>query len=55
MNILERFKGLYENKRELALLELTYLAMVVLSVVIAGVVALVSRVTVMSRSVDVGY
>jgi len=40
MNILEYFAKLYQEKRELALLEWTYLVMVIVSVLIAGLFAL---------------
>jgi len=40
MSILEYFSKLYSEKRELALLEWTYLAMVIVSVLIAGLFAL---------------
>ena len=40
MNILEYFARLHLDKRELALLEWTYLAMVIVSVLVAGICAL---------------
>ena len=43
MSVLKYFSRLYEERRELALLEWTYLVMAVLSVVIAGLFALFSQ------------
>jgi hypothetical protein len=43
MSILKHFAKLYEDKRELALLEWTYLAMVIMSVLIAGIFALFNQ------------
>jgi uncharacterized membrane protein YhhN len=43
MNILKYFAKLREERRELALLEWTYLAMAVVSVLIAGVFALFNQ------------
>jgi len=43
MNILKYFASLYESKSELALLQWTYLAMAVVSVLIAGVFALFNQ------------
>jgi hypothetical protein len=43
MSILEYFSRLYAEKRELALLEWTYLAMVIASILIAGVFALFNQ------------
>ena len=40
MNLLKFIRGLYEERRELALLEWTYLIMIILSVLIAGIFAL---------------
>lgn len=43
MNILDYFSKLYREKRELAMLEWTYLALVIASVVVAGIFALVDQ------------
>ncbi|MCL1839590.1 hypothetical protein FWF89_01125 [Candidatus Saccharibacteria bacterium] len=43
MNILEYFSRLHKEKRELALLEWTYLVMVVISVLVAGIFALFNQ------------
>ena len=43
MNRLEYFTKLYKEKRELAMLQWTYLIMVVVSVLIAGLFALFDR------------
>jgi len=43
MNILNYFSKLYTGKHELALLEWTYLAMVIASVLIAGIFALFNQ------------
>lgn len=43
MSILNHFSRLYTEKRELALLEWTYFAMVVAAVMIAGIIALFNQ------------
>lgn len=43
MNIINYFSKLYTEKKELALLEWTYLVMVVVSVLIAGIFALFNQ------------
>lgn len=43
MNVLKYFSKLYAEKKELALLEWTYLAMAIISVIIAGILALFDR------------
>ena len=40
MSLIESIRKLYTEKRELALLEWTYLAMIILSVIVAGIFAL---------------
>ena len=40
MSLIESIRKLYAEKRELALLEWTYLAMIILSVIVAGIFAL---------------
>lgn len=43
MNLFKHFTKLYEERRELALLQWTYFVMAILSVLIAGIFALINQ------------